>query len=93
MALPPVMATPARYNHDPLASWTEVPANETPEERRMRLAVEEHARRVSMRIDEEIKAEKAALKKREGIVRVLVLGQSESGMFFRLPVFGVAGLL
>lgn len=46
-----------------------------------------------MRIDEEIKAEKAALKKREGIVRVLVLGQSESGMFFRLPVFGVAGLL
>lgn len=74
-------AYPTRQN--PLAAWEAVPANETPEQRRTREAAEERARKRSAKIDEDIKAERTALKKRP--VKLLVLGQSESGMFL-LPL-------
>lgn len=64
---------------DPLALALEPPANETSAERWEREQREAHARAVSAQIDEEIKAERIALKKRKKPIKVLVLGQSESG--------------
>ena len=68
--------------NDPLWIAIAPPPGETPEQRRVREAEEDEARRVSLRIDEVLKADKAAMKKRNK-VKVLVLGQSESGMCLR----------
>lgn len=64
---------------DPLALALAPPPNETPAERWAREQREAAARRVSDQIDDQIKAEKAALKKKKKPIRVLLLGQSESG--------------
>lgn len=64
---------------DPFALVLAPPPNETPEERAAREAKEQEALRVSNAIDESLKAEKAA-EKRKKIVRLLLLGQSESGV-------------
>lgn len=66
-------------NGDPLAFITAPPPDETPEQRMVREANEMKAQEVSDRIDDQIKVDKAALKKGKGIVKVLLLGQSESG--------------
>lgn len=63
---------------DPLDEALRPPPDETPEDRAVRLAREEQAMQVSMAIDLSIKAEKQA-RKRKRIVRLLLLGQSESG--------------
>ncbi|KAF4563694.1 hypothetical protein EYR36_002932 [Pleurotus pulmonarius] len=89
--LPPsmVMPVPSRYNRrttttdDPLDAVLRPPPDETPEQRQIRLAREESARKVSAAIDAEIKAERQARKKKR-IVRLLLLGQSESGRPFPL---------
>jgi guanine nucleotide-binding protein alpha-1 subunit len=66
--------------HDPFAIFHAPPPNETTEERAAREKTEAQAQRVSDRIDDEINIEKAALKKQQkGVVKVLLLGQSESG--------------
>ena len=65
-------------DEDPLAKLLAPPPDETPEQRAVRLQLEAEARQVSERIDEQIKAERAALKKSKP-VKVLLLGQSESG--------------
>jgi guanine nucleotide-binding protein subunit alpha len=66
--------------NDPFAAFHTPPPNETPEQRALREKKELEARKVSDRIDEELKAEKTALKKQQkGLVKVLLLGQSESG--------------
>ncbi|KAI0633065.1 hypothetical protein C8Q77DRAFT_867287 [Trametes polyzona] len=65
-------------DEDPLARLLAPPPNETAEEREIRLRLEAEARARSERIDEQLKAEKAALKKNKP-VKVLLLGQSESG--------------
>ena len=62
---------------DPLSRALEPPANETSEQRAEREAMEAEARRVSDRIDEQIKLEKQANSKNQ--VKVLLLGQAESG--------------
>lgn len=65
---------------DPLSVFTRAPANETPGERAARESAEAEAKRRSDAIDDELRREKARLKKDEkGIVKVLLLGQSESG--------------
>lgn len=65
---------------DPFAIFHMPPPDETPEERMQREKREMEAQLVSDQIDDTIKAEKAALKKRQkGLVKVLLLGQSESG--------------
>lgn len=64
---------------DPLAVVTAPPPNETPEEKAARDEREAEAQKISDQIDEELRAEKAALKKQEQVVKVLLLGQSESG--------------
>ena len=72
-------------DEDPLSRLLAPPANETPEERDVRLRLEAEARQISDRIDEQLKAERAALKKNKP-VKVLLLGQSESGASCRDPV-------
>jgi hypothetical protein len=65
---------------DPFAVFLSPPPNETAEERILRERKEAEAQSESDRIDDEIKAEKAAVKKaQKGLVKVLLLGQSESG--------------
>ena len=65
-------------DRDPLDDFLRPPLNETDEERSIRLKTEEKAKRVSDAIDEAIRQERQAAKKRD-IVRLLLLGQSESG--------------
>ncbi|KAG2367246.1 G-protein alpha subunit-domain-containing protein [Suillus spraguei] len=62
---------------DPLDEALKPPINETEQDRVIRQAQEAEARRVSQAIDDSIRAEKQAQKKK-GIVRLLLLGQSES---------------
>lgn len=72
---------------DPLDEVLRPPADETPDQRDIRLAREEEANSVSQAIDAEIKAERLASRKRR-IVRLLLLGQSESGAcLFNLRIF------
>lgn len=63
---------------DPLDVLLRPPPDESPEERLGRLEKEAEAKRISQAIDASIKAEKAARRKKR-IVRLLLLGQSESG--------------
>lgn len=64
---------------DPLSRVLVPPVNESSEQRAMREAKEAEARRVSERIDEQIKSEKQAKSRIRGQVKVLLLGQAESG--------------
>jgi guanine nucleotide-binding protein alpha-1 subunit len=63
---------------DPLAAALRPPPDELPEARAIRIAREEDALRISQAIDESIRLERQASKKNK-VVRVLLLGQSESG--------------
>lgn len=65
---------------DPLDEVLRPPPNETPEQRHIRLTREAEAKRVSMAIDASIKAERQ-VRRRKRIVRLLLLGQSESGKY------------
>lgn len=64
---------------DPLTAAIAPPSNETPEQREARLNGEREAKRVSDEIDEALRTERAAMRKRKSPVKVLLLGQSESG--------------
>ena len=74
-------------NTDPLAQITAPPVGETPEQRRTREREEADARRVSEQIDEALKAEREEGKaKRKNRLKVLLLGQSESGTLISVSV-------
>ena len=79
------VASSRRHSTDPLDEALKPPPDETPEQREIRLAQEAEARRVSQAIDAGIKAERQAQRKKR-IVRLLLLGQSESGMFPAPPM-------
>lgn len=65
---------------DPFASFLAPPPNETPVQKAQRQKKEAQAQAASDRIDEELKAERAALKKQQKTtIKVLLLGQAESG--------------
>jgi hypothetical protein len=64
---------------DPLTLAAAPPKDETPAQRIIREKEELEARRISDEIDEQIKREKQATKRRKRPVKVLLLGQSESG--------------
>lgn len=66
-------------DYDPLTAAIAPPSDETPEQRAKREQDEAEAQRVSDLIDEQLKAERAALKKKKPPIKVLLLGQSESG--------------
>jgi hypothetical protein len=74
-----VNLTRSEDSPDPLSRVLEPPANETSEQRAVREAKEAEARRVSDRIDEQIKSEKQANSRSRAQVKVLLLGQGESG--------------
>jgi guanine nucleotide-binding protein alpha-1 subunit len=63
---------------DPLSSALSPPQDELPDAKIIRIRREEEARLVSQTIDEAIRLERQANKKTK-VVRVLLLGQSESG--------------
>ncbi|OJT03444.1 Guanine nucleotide-binding protein alpha-4 subunit [Trametes pubescens] len=73
-------------DRDPLSAALRPPIDETEEEKAHRLADEEAAKRVSLAIDEAIRLEDKQRKKRK-IVRLLLLGQSESGKSTTLRQF------
>ena len=65
---------------DPLALVMAPPPNETPDERALRVQREDDARRISEQIDEQLRKEKQE-QRRKKIVKLLLLGQSESGAY------------
>lgn len=77
------MARPLEPNRrrslsDPLAAALMPPPNESAADRERRLEAESEAKRVSDGIDEMLRAEKKE-KKAKPEIKVLILGQSESG--------------
>jgi hypothetical protein len=66
------------YTDDPLDEVLKPPPDESPDDRAIRLRNEAEAETVSLAIDASIKAERHARRKKR-IVRLLLLGQSESG--------------
>lgn len=84
----PVPGRAQRPTDDPLDEVLRPPPDETLEQRESRLAREEQASQISLAIDADIKAERQARRKKR-IVRLLLLGQSESGehqLYFPLYV-------
>jgi guanine nucleotide-binding protein subunit alpha len=75
---PTIKGQRRRSLSDPLAAAIRPPENESADERQRRLRAEEEAKKVSDNIDDMIRAEKKEKKMRQE-VRVLLLGQSESG--------------
>ncbi|KIK38915.1 hypothetical protein CY34DRAFT_808893 [Suillus luteus UH-Slu-Lm8-n1] len=84
------MAFSVVFHHDatdPLAVISAPPPNESSHERAAREEREIEAQRISDLIDDEIRAERAVRKKEENVVKILLLGQSESGKSTTLKNF------
>jgi hypothetical protein len=64
---------------DPLTAAIAPPLNESPHDRALREEREAQAKKTSDEIDEMLRTERVALRKRRKPVKVLLLGQSESG--------------
>ena len=76
---------------DPFAHFTKPPPDETPDERARRLSEEQDAAKRSKDIDDALAAEKRELERKSKMIKVLLLGQAESGKSTTLrsmcPVF------
>ena len=71
------MVAGKRSMDDPLTLAMRPPPNETPEEKATRLAEEEAARQTSAKIDEQLRAERALIRKESrNVHKVLLLGMS-----------------
>lgn len=66
---------------DPFAEFVRPPLNETPSEREARKIREAEEKHVSDAIDEQIRQEKQILQKQKALIKILLLGQSESGEY------------
>lgn len=71
--------TEAGGSDDPLTRAIAPPPDESPEDKQDRLEREVIAQRISDDIDESIKQDKIAFKKKGDLFKLLLLGQSESG--------------
>lgn len=69
---------------DPLAYLMLPPPNETEEQKQARMAAEAEAKRISDAIDEELQRQAKAEKRAPKPVKILLLGQSESGTWHGL---------
>jgi hypothetical protein len=74
-----------RPDEDPLTVALTPPRDESPAQREARERAELCAKKVNDEIDEQIRLERAAMKKKKRPVKVLLLGQSESGQFLLHP--------
>ncbi|KAF5380173.1 hypothetical protein D9615_006108 [Tricholomella constricta] len=74
---------------DPLTKALEPPPDETPVQREERLRAEAEAKYISDIIDEELERQKTAEKKAPKSLKVLLLGQSESGKSTTLKNFQI----
>ncbi|KAG2107321.1 guanine nucleotide binding protein, alpha subunit [Suillus cothurnatus] len=72
---------------DPLTRAIAPPSYETPTEREERIAAEQEAKRVSDAIDEELNRQRISEKKGPKAIKILLLGQSESGKSTTLKNF------
>lgn len=72
---------------DPFYELMQPPPDETPAQHTARQKRELDAQRHSDEIDEDIKQERAEAKKQRGVIKVLLLGQSESGKSTTLKNF------
>ncbi|VDB84811.1 unnamed protein product [Peniophora sp. CBMAI 1063] len=70
---------PADLSDDPLTLALRPPETETEGERRIRLQKEAEAKRVSEQIDEQLRQDKRQWDKQRQDIRLLLLGQAESG--------------
>ncbi|KAG2015832.1 guanine nucleotide-binding protein alpha-4 subunit [Coprinopsis cinerea AmutBmut pab1-1] len=78
---------PHRHEEDPFAKILAPPTDETIEEREKRLAAEAEAQKRSDAIDEEINRQRMAERREPKHIRILLLGQSESGKSTTLKNF------
>jgi hypothetical protein len=78
---------PQNHLADPFEAILRPPPGETSAQRDTRILAEQLAKRVSDAIDEQLRAERAELKKSRSDVRILLLGQSESGKSTTLKQF------
>ncbi|EKM78820.1 hypothetical protein AGABI1DRAFT_114397 [Agaricus bisporus var. burnettii JB137-S8] len=75
-----MMRTPSLYSQDdPISEALRPPSTETEAERIARLSAEADAKRVSDKIDEDLREERERLRRKKGDVKLLLLGQAESG--------------
>jgi len=72
-------SVPQNHLADPFEAALRPPPGETPAQRDARILAEHLAKQVSDAIDEQLRVERAELKKSSPDVRILLLGQSESG--------------
>ncbi|KXN83195.1 Guanine nucleotide-binding protein alpha-4 subunit [Leucoagaricus sp. SymC.cos] len=79
--------SPSPTDDDPLTLALMPPPDETWEQRQVREAAEAEAKRVSDEIDEQIKRERENERRRKRPVKLLLLGQSESGKTATLKNF------
>ncbi|KAK0223438.1 guanine nucleotide-binding protein [Armillaria fumosa] len=74
------MKTPSLYSQDdPITEALRPPPTETEAERFARLQAEAEAKRISEQIDEDLRQERENLKRKKTDVKLLLLGQAESG--------------
>ncbi|KAI0956111.1 hypothetical protein AcV7_006604 [Taiwanofungus camphoratus] len=76
---PPSVHSTNTESADPLAAILRPPATETDRDRLSRLQREAEAKRISDSIDEEIRLDRERYKKNKQDVKLLLLGQAESG--------------